>query len=132
MKNFGLLGSEFASKEEDSKYTKKIKAPIYEPKNKCPHILDLVSDAKAYKLTREIQRSGVSEAEKQFLIQAAQRHLVFNYERIADYYSHASKEMQELMEKSALVIIDFDKAIEYGYVQLCNEISNQYLTEYGE
>ena len=40
--------------------------------------------------------------------------------------------MQNLMERSALVIIDFEKAIEFGYVQLCDEIRNQYLEEYGE
>lgn len=67
-----------------------------------------------------------------FLIDAARRHNVFNYERIADYYAHATPEMQQLMERSALVIIDFEKAIEYGYVKLCNEIKTQYLEDYGE
>ena len=38
--------------------------------------------------------------------------------------------MQELMEESALVIIDFEKAIQNGYVKLCEEIRNQYLQEY--
>ena len=55
-----------------------------------------------------------------------------NYQLIADYYSHSSKEMQKLMEDSALVIIDFEKAIELGYVQLSKEIRTQYLEEYGE
>jgi hypothetical protein len=36
------------------------------------------------------------------------------------------------MEKSGLVIIDFEKAIQYGYVKLCDDIRNQYLEEYGE
>ena len=36
------------------------------------------------------------------------------------------------MEKSALVIIDFEKAIQLGYVKLSEEIKNQYLQEYGE
>jgi hypothetical protein len=58
------------------------------------------------------------------------RHNVFNYEKIADYYSHASPEMQALMERSALVIIDFEKAIELGYVRLCDEIRQQYMEEY--
>ena len=40
--------------------------------------------------------------------------------------------MQELMENSALVIIDFDKAIELGYVKLSKEISEQYIEDYGE
>ena len=40
--------------------------------------------------------------------------------------------MQHLIERSGLVIIDFEKAIQYGYVKLCEEIRNQYLEEYGE
>jgi hypothetical protein len=36
------------------------------------------------------------------------------------------------MEKSALVIIDFEKAIQLGYVVLSEEIKSQYLEEYGE
>ena len=81
---------------------------------------------------REIEASSLSHDEKMFLLDAARRHTVFNYEKIADYYAHASKEMQHLMERSALVIIDFDKAIQYGYVKLCEEIRKQYLEEYGE
>jgi hypothetical protein len=125
MKQVNLFGAEFAP--EDSKlYTKKIKAPIYEPKNKCPHLLELYD----YQKTNEIKNSEVTEDEKIFLIEAAKRHTVFNYEKIANYYSHASPEMQRLMERSALIIIDFEKAIEYGYVQLCEEIRSQYLEEY--
>ena len=36
------------------------------------------------------------------------------------------------MDQSALVIIDFKKAIELGYVRVCEEIKQQYLSEYGE
>jgi hypothetical protein len=39
--------------------------------------------------------------------------------------------MQEQMENSALVIIDFEKAIELGYVKLSEEIASQYLEDYG-
>jgi len=114
----------------DSKYSKKIKAPIYEPKNKCPHVLELLDLSKTNRLILEIQESNVTIEEKKFLIEAAKRHGVFNYSKIADYYSHASKEMQHLMEHSALIIIDFQKAIEYGYAILNNELSQQYLDDY--
>ena len=76
--------------------------------------------------------AAIEEAEKEFLIEAAKRHSVFNYEKIADYYAHSNPEMQQLMEKSALIIIDFEKAIQLGYVKLCEEIKSQYLEEYGE
>ena len=117
---------------KDSKYTKSIDSPIYEPKNKKPHILELFDRSKSQRLINKINQSNVSKEEKEFLIQASKRHIVFNYQLIADYYSHSSKEMQKLMEDSALVIIDFEKAIELGYVQLSKEIRTQYLEEYGE
>jgi len=129
MKQFDLFGQEFAPKQ-DEKYTSKIKAPIYEPKNRKPYTLELFDNSKSKRIIREINNSNVSEEEKAFLIEAARRHTVFNYSLIADYYAHSAKEMQQLMERSALVIIDFEKAIQYGYVKLAEEVTNQYLSEY--
>ena len=42
------------------------------------------------------------------LLLAATRHIVFNYQMLAEFYSQADKKVQELMEESGLVIIDFD------------------------
>jgi hypothetical protein len=39
--------------------------------------------------------------------------------------------VQELMERSALVIIDFSQAIEEGYVKLSKDLVQQYAEEYG-
>lgn len=125
---FGYNENEVAN----SKYSNKIETPIYEPKNKKPHILELCDKSKTHRLIKEIEQSSLPYDEKMFLIDAARRHNVFNYEKIADYYAHSSKEMQSLMEKSALVIIDFEKAIELGYVKLCEDIRKQYLEEYDE
>lgn len=132
MKQINLFGQEFAPNKDELKYSSKIEAPIYEPKNTKPHILELYDKSKTHRLIREIESSSLSIEEKMFLIDAARRHNVFNYEKIADYYAHSNKEMQYLMERSALVIIDFEKAIQYGYVKLCDEIKKQYLEEYGE
>ena len=132
MKQINLFGQQFAPNQEEQKYSSKIEAPIYEPKNVKPHILELCDKSKTHRIIKEIEQSSLSNDEKFFLIDAARRHNVFNYEKIADYYAHSSKEMQTLMERSGLVIIDFDKAIEYGYVKLCEEIKKQYLEEYGE
>lgn len=129
MKQTNLFGREV---QEDDKYTLKIETPIYEPKNAKPHLLELCDKTKTNRLLKEIDASSVSNEEKMFLIDVSRRHNVFNYEKIADYYAHSNKEMQELMEKSALVIIDFEKAIQLNYVKLCEEIKNQYLQEYGE
>ena len=131
MKQINLFGKQFAPDTNNQKYSSKIEAPIYEPKNKKPHVLELCDETKTRRLIREIKASMIPDEEKEFLIKAAQRHLVFNYEKIADYYAHSSPEVQALMEKSGLVIIDFYKAIEYGFIKLSEDIQKQYLEEYG-
>jgi hypothetical protein len=132
MKQVNLFGNEFKEDESEKKYSTKIEAPIYDPKNLKPHVLELCNKEKTNRLLKEIEQSNLPIEEKKFLIDAAQRHSVFNYEKIADYYAHSSKEMQNLMERSALVIIDFEKAIQLGYVRLSDEIRTQYMEEYGE
>lgn len=132
MKQTNLFGSEFNPNNEERKYSSKIEAPIYEPKNQKPHILELCDKSKTHRLLVEIDNSTLPIEEKNFLMDAARRHNVFNYEKIADYYAHSSKEMQHLMERSGLVIIDFEKAIQYGFVKLCEDIKQQYLEDYGE
>ena len=118
MFDFNKLGSG----EGENPYSKKINIPQYEITGEKPDILELVYDEKTNELIEEIKKSNVTKKEKDFLIQAAQRHLAFNYKKIAEYYANASEEMQELMEKSALVIIDFDNAIANGYVRMKSEI----------
>ena len=133
MKQFDMFTNEASEDNQDAaKYTKKIKAPIYNPSNKKPHILELYDCSKMKRLLNKINASNVSDDEKKFLKFAAQRHNVFTYSKIADYYAHSSKEMQVLMEDSALVIIDFDKAIQHGYVKLSEEMTQQYLKEQDE
>ena len=116
--------------ENDSKYTSKVSIPQYLPKAECPNIYELVSTRKYDELVTEIVNSNVTEEQKEFLIKAATRHLVFNYAKIADYYAHQDKEMQELMEKSALVLIDFEDAIANGYAKLDHRIIDLALQQY--
>jgi len=116
--------------EAGTTYTKNIKAPTYEPKNNKPHLLELVDCTKTNQLIREIEESAIRPEEKAFLIEAAKRHSVFNYEKIADYYAHAPADVQHLMERSALVIIDFEKAIQNGFVKLCEQIKEQYIEQH--
>lgn len=108
-------------------YTKKIQAPIYEPKGDRPEVASLVDLAKTSELIAEIDSTADLPNEvRGFLRYAAQRHAVFDYEKIAEYYAHAPKDVQELMERSALVIIDFDKAIEGGFIALSEAIAGAY------
>ena len=103
--------------QEDSKYTLKVEVPQYLPSAVCPDLSELLDTTKYYQLLHDIEKSNVSEQEKQFLRLSATRLIGFNFSLIADYYSHADKEMQKLMEKQALVIIDIEDAIANGYVE---------------
>lgn len=78
--------------------------------------------SKVYELREEINASDIPEDIKDFLLVAASRHCVFDYKKIAEYYAHAEPEVQALMEKSALVIIDYDDAIKNGFCKLNDEL----------
>lgn len=116
--DFGLGENE----NKENPYTQKIEIPQYEITGEKPSFEEMYDREKENELISEIENSGVSEKEKEFLIEAAHRHCCFNYRNIAEYYAHASAEMQKLMEKSALVIIDYENAIANGYVELSEKI----------
>lgn len=107
-------------------YTKTVNIPQYEPTGEDPPIELLVDKSKTAELLKEIDESSLPDDEKDFLRLAAQRHLAFNYKKVAEYYANASEEMQELMEKSALVIIDYNDAIAYGYTRLNNDVREMF------
>lgn len=117
---------DFEMPDETKSYTNKIQVPAYEPKReKAPEFSEMVDEEKTRGLIEEIDRTGMPEEVKQFLRLGAYRHLKFNYKNIAEYYAHADKDVQELMEKSALIIIDFNKALENGYVTFLSEVFNE-------
>jgi hypothetical protein len=123
-------GLEFGDNPLDDTYSRNIEAPIYTPKGEKPSVKDLFDTTHAIKLIFDIDASSLPDDEKEFLRIAAYRHTVLNFKRIAEYYSHSSDEVQRLMENSALVIIDFNRAIELGYVKLSKEIAEQYREDY--
>lgn len=117
--------------EVDKAYTRKVKAPIYEITGKRPELDELYDTSKTDALIAEIEKTKAPKEVKAFLIEAARRHTVFHYAKIAEYYAHADQSVQALMENSALVIIDFDKAIENGFVRLSDEIAHLYQEDHG-
>jgi hypothetical protein len=108
--------------EGDGQYTTKIEAPIYTPKGERPAVSELTDCTKAEELCAEIQTADLPAGIKEFLLQAAQRHVVYNFRNIAEFYCHATAEVQHLMERSGLIIIDMDKAIANGFVHLSERL----------
>lgn len=108
-----------------SKYTDKRDPIQYKPTGKIVSLVDCFDKDKTDTLIDEILKSNVSSEEKAFLIQCAYRHTVFNYKNIAEYYCNtASLEMQRLMEKSGVVIIDFNDSIKFGYTKLTSVLQD--------
>ena len=117
-------GEEGGESEENPNdlYTAKIVAPIYEPKGECPPISDLFDHSKTSQLLAEIKSANLPKDVAEFLMLAAERHTSFHFRNIAEFYCHQSAQVQELMEKSGLIIIDFNKAIEYGFVHMTERL----------
>jgi len=110
-------------KQEKSKYTRKIYTPIYEPKNKKPNTDELYNTEKRDELLKEINlMKDLPNELKKFLISSAERHTIFHFEKIADYYSHLPYKYKRFFEASGLVIIDYDSAIRNGFLAYEKEV----------
>lgn len=96
-------------------YTKLIKVPQYEIVGEKPKTSELYDDSKANELRKDIEATDMPDDVREFLLKATTRHIVFDYRKIAEFYPHASADIQRLIEQSALVIIDADDAIANGY-----------------
>ena len=112
--------------DEENMYTQKVDIPTYEPSEIKPNVKDLYDDSKAFDLIEKIKASKLPQAEKDFLMLTAGRHVVLNFQLIADYYAHSERPVQQLMEDSALVIVDIDNAIANGWVNLSKKLDEIY------
>jgi hypothetical protein len=117
---------------EDSKYTRKVSIPVYEIKGEEPEISEMIDTNKADKFIKQIQEMDIPDELKKFLIDSATRLYEFNYSKIAEFYAHQNKDVQDIMEKLALVLIDVDKAIENGYVKMNSIIEDIFQSERNE
>jgi hypothetical protein len=124
------VDTEVSEEEEgDSNYSRKIEIPIYTP-SETEATFSEMYDTKTYdNLCRDIEAADLPKEVADFLKFGAMRHVKYNYEKIADFYARADKKVQLLMEDSALVIIDFDKAIERGFVEVTERLRQQYYHE---
>ena len=109
--------------DDKNAYTSVVNIPQYQIVGDKPALEELTDTTKHIDLCSDILLSDLAEDEKAFLMAAASRHTIFNYKKIAEFYPHATPEMQKLMERSALVIIDINDAIHYGYVDFMDELN---------
>lgn len=112
------------ARDDRNIYTGRIITPVYEITGDCPEVSSLVDKGKAEALLESInQAQELPDDVREFLRIAAARHYVLHFDRIAEYYAHAPAHIQRLMEDSCLVIIDFNKAIEQGYIRMSERLA---------
>lgn len=121
---WGFNESDLNLETEEELYSKEFKLPTYEPSENKPKLNEIYDSTKTDKLIKDIEASDLPDNVKQFLIYGAHRHTVFNYSKIADFYANSDDKTKKLFEDSALVLIDFDKAIEGGFVKLTKYIED--------
>jgi len=108
---------------DEERYTKKIVPPVYEPSSQKPMLSELYQNLQETELLEKIKNTPMEQEEAEFLREAVHRLTRFDYKKIADYYANTENEgLKAIMEDLALVIIDYDKAIELGYIKLSNDL----------
>lgn len=112
-----------ADTDPGDKYARTLASPIYKIRGKKPALNKLFDTTRADAAREKIKNSGLSGPVRRFLHEAAGRLVEFDYANIAEFYAHADKDTQELMEELALVIVDAERAIELGYLTLTKEIA---------
>lgn len=131
--SFDELLGEMENPDTDGKYTTAASTPQYEPTGK--HVtLDECCNTNRYEQMLElIESSNVPDAMKAFLRHAATRFIEFTYKNIAEYYANdADEETQELFEKMALVIIDYDDAVKNGFCRIQKRLAGIVGEDYEE
>lgn len=126
------LGTTFGDLDHETIYTGKIIAPVYEPTGVKPAIEDLYDDSTTQELRQQIDDADLPDEVARFLHAAAERHTVYRFDAIAEFYAHAPAEIQELMERSALIIIDFEKAMEHGFVRMSKQLAELFADDHPE
>jgi hypothetical protein len=118
--------------EREQHYTNDSMIPQYEPSGPPPDIGELMDVRKTTELLDRIHEAKLPPEIADFLCEAARRHTVIDYRKVANYYAHAPAHVQRLMEDSALVIIDMDDAIARGYVRLREDMKAMFDEQYAQ
>jgi hypothetical protein len=125
--------------DTENPYTIKREFEKYEPSNGEggaevveEDFAKLCNSDKVLEFQNKIEALDTSEEIKNFLKATATRFYDFNFKNIAEFYARTTPEIQSIMEELALVIIDYDKALELGFVKLNKRVEELFNSEYGE
>lgn len=112
------------SPSEGDAYTSAINVPQYEIVGERPAVSELFDQTRTKQLQAQIKAAKIDPEIADFLNLAAQRHTIINYRKVAEFYPHAPAEVQQLIEESALIIVDMNNAIRNGYANFMDRIDS--------
>jgi len=99
-----------------------IEIPFYTPSEIKPEINEIANLNKTIELFSKIESLNESEELKQILKIRASFFTDFNFNKIADYYHHSGKELQDIMKTLGMVILAPKEAVENGFVELIETV----------
>lgn len=108
---------------QQQEYSNKIDVPQYQIVGEEPELNTLYNTTRTDALKAQILKAELPTPLTDFLLAAANRHTIFDYKSIAEFYPHQTPEIQALMEESALVIIDVGDALRLGYANFLTTIT---------
>lgn len=82
---------------------------LYEPRGFKPEIKELMDLQEYNKKIAYIESLQLDNDFKEFLKLSATRFILFQFDRIADYFASSNKDIQEAMKELILVILDYNK-----------------------
>ena len=127
------LSFDFSWAERQKVYTLKVERPIYEPKGIAVSPQNCYDDTRYRELLQEIEQLEADEDMKQLLRLAATRFIVFKFDLLAELYAQLDSEhIARMFERLALVIPDFNHAIEDGFVELNARLKRLYEQQHGK
>lgn len=110
-----IIETDLIEKLSDIEYTPKLE--------KAPAIKELIDTELYDELILKIENADIATDLKEFLKLTATRFINFNFDLIAEYYAHANKDTQEILESLRLVIIDMNSALKNGILKHSKQLS---------
>lgn len=103
---------------DNTKYNHKIDCLTYNPSNIKIELKDCYDQEQYKKLIEKIDNSSLSQEKKSIYKLLATKFIIFNYQNIAEYYCNIENNVErDLFERLAFVIIDIEKAWDYGFIK---------------
>jgi len=122
-----IRSAEFYRENTRYNYSTKV---FYEPIGLNVDLKDAIKTAETDRLLKLISESKLSDEEKKFLSYTAYRFTEIRFDYLAEIYSKSkNEELKKIFEELLLVIIDFDKAIERGFVQIDEAIAEAFFED---